>query len=145
MKNDELVTVGEGRRIIGYAFADAKREVVYLDPRYKALATSLSKALPHLPLIDFVAASDDETKLLLFASSDQDPGHYYVFDSANKTLSQVFPERPALEGRTMAEVRPITYAASDGTEIPAYLTIPPGTTGEGLACSHFAARRSEFT
>jgi dipeptidyl aminopeptidase/acylaminoacyl peptidase len=129
---DELVTVGEGHRIIGYAFAEAKRDVVYLDPRYKALATSLSKALPHLPLVDFVAANADESKLLLFASSDQDPGHYYLFDSAKKTLSQVFPERPSLDSRTMAEVRPITYKASDGTDIPAYLTLPAGKTPRGL-------------
>ena len=93
---DELVTVGEARRIIGYAYAEAKRDVVYLDPRYKALAASLSRALPHLPLIDFVAANSDESKLLLFASSDQDPGHYYIFDSAKKTLSQLFAEMPSL-------------------------------------------------
>jgi dipeptidyl aminopeptidase/acylaminoacyl peptidase len=129
---DELVTVGEGRRIIGYAYAEAKRDVVYLDPRYKALATSLSKALPHLPLIKFVAASGDESKLLIFASSDQDPGHYYLFDNTKKTLSQVFAEQPSLEGRTMAEVRPITYKASDGTDIPAYLTLPPGKSAKGL-------------
>lgn len=129
---DQLVTMGEGRRIIGYAFAEAKRDVVYLDPRYKALATSLSKALPSLPLVDFVAASDDESKLLLFASSDQDPGHYYLFDSAKKALSQVFPERPSLDGRKLAEVRPISYKASDGTDIPAYLTLPAGKAAKGL-------------
>jgi dipeptidyl aminopeptidase/acylaminoacyl peptidase len=129
---DELLTVGEGRRIIGYAFAEAKRDVVYLDPQYKALAGSLSKALPHLPLIDFVAANKDESKLLLFASSDQDPGHYYLFDRAKKTLSQVFAEMPSLEGRNLAEVRPVTYTASDGTQIPAYLTLPPGKDPKGL-------------
>jgi acetyl esterase/lipase len=129
---DELVTVGAGRRIIGYGYAEAKRDVVYLDPRYKALAASLSKALPHLPLVDFLAASDDESKLLLFAGSDQDPGHYYLFDSTKKTLAQVFPERPALDGRTMAEVRPITYKATDGVDIPAYLTLPPGKVPKGL-------------
>lgn len=129
---DELVTIGAGRHIIGYGFAEAKRDVVYLDPRYKALAASLSKALPHLPLISFVATSDDENKLLLFASSDQDPGHYYLFDSTKKTLSQVFSERPSLDGRTMAEVRPITYKAADGTDIPAYLTLPPGKAPKGL-------------
>ena len=129
---DGLITMGEGRRVIGYSYAEAKRAVVYLDPRYKALAASLSKALPNLPLIDFVAANDDESQLLLFASSDRDPGHYYLFDSVRKTLSQVFPERPALDGRQLAEVRPITYKASDGTDIPAYLTLPPGKAAKNL-------------
>ena len=129
---DEVVTVGEARRVVGYAYAEAKRSVVYLDPRYKALAGSLSKALPNLPMVDFVAANDDESKLLLFASSDRDPGHYYVFDAGKKMLSQIFPLRPSLDGRTLAEVKPITYKASDGTDIPAYLTLPTGKNAKGL-------------
>lgn len=129
---DQLVTVGEGRRVIGYSYAEEKRNVVYFDPRYKALSASLSKAIPNLPLIGFVGVNEDESKLLLFASSDRDPGRYYLFDSNKKTLSQLFPERPLLDGRTLAEVRPITYKASDGTEIPAYLTLPPGKSGRGL-------------
>lgn len=129
---DEVVTIGAARRVIGYAYAEAKRDAVYLDPTYKALAASLSKALPNLPLIDFVAATNDEKKLLLFASSDRDPGGYYLFDTSKKTLSQVFAQRPSLEGRTLAEVRPVTYKASDGTDIPAYLTLPPGKSAKQL-------------
>lgn len=129
---DEVLTVGETRRVIGYTYAEEKRNLVYTDPKYKALASALSKALPNLPLVSFVAADDDATKLLLFASSDRDPGHYYLFDTSKKTLSQVFPERPALDGRTLAQVRPITYKATDGTDIPAYLTLPPGKSGKGL-------------
>lgn len=129
---DEVLTVGEARRVIGYTYAEEKRNLVYTDPKYKALASALSKALPNLPLVSFVAADDDAGKLLLFASSDRDPGHYYLFDTTKKTLAQVFPERPALDGRTLAEVRPITYKAADGTDIPAYLTLPPGKSGKGL-------------
>jgi len=129
---DEVLTVGEARRVIGYTYAEEKRNLVYTDPEYKALASSLSKALPNLPLVGFVAANDDSNKLLLFASSDRDPGHYYLFDTAKKTLSQVFPERPSLDGRKLADVRPITYKAADGTEIPAYLTLPPGKSVKGL-------------
>ena len=129
---DEVLTVGEGRRVIGYTYAEEKRNLVYTDPEYKTLASSLSKALPNLPLVGFVAANDESNKLLLFASSDRDPGHYYLFDTAKKTLSQVFPERPSLDGRKLADVRPITYKAADGTEIPAYLTLPPGKSVKGL-------------
>lgn len=129
---DEVVTIGEGHKVIGYAYAEEKRNVVYLDPHYKALAASLSKALPNLPMVNFAASSDDETKLLLFASSDRDPGHYYLFDSTRKTLSEVFAQRPRLAGKALAEVRPITYKASDGTDIPAYLTLPVGKAGKNL-------------
>jgi len=129
---DQLVTIGEAHKIIGYAYAEEKQHVVYLDPEYKALAASLSKAMPNLPIVDFLASSDDESKLLLFAGSDRDPGHFYLFDKTKKTLSQVFPAQPTLDGRNLAEVRPITYKASDGTVIPAYLTLPAGKTAKGL-------------
>jgi dipeptidyl aminopeptidase/acylaminoacyl peptidase len=105
---------------------------VYTDPGYKALAASLAGALPNLPQIDFVAASDDENKLLFIASSDHDPGHFYLFDKTKKSLAKIFSVQPKLDGRTLAEVRPISYKAADGTEIPAYLTLPPGKTAKGL-------------
>ena len=50
---------------------------MYFDPEFKKLAASLAKALPNLPLIDFVDASDDESKLLIFAGSDTDPAAIY--------------------------------------------------------------------
>jgi dipeptidyl aminopeptidase/acylaminoacyl peptidase len=88
--------------------------------------------MPNLPIVSFVAADNNETKLLLFASSDRDPGRYFLFDSAKKSLAPIFAERPALDGRTLAEVKPITYKAADGTDVPAYLTLPPGKGGKGL-------------
>lgn len=129
---DQLVTVGEAHKVIGYAYAEEKPHVVYLDAGYKALAASLSRALPNLPIVDFVASSGDENRLLLFAGSDRDPGHFYVFDKTKKTLSQIFAAQPKLDGRTLAEVRPITYKATDGTDVPAYLTLPVGKDQKSL-------------
>jgi dipeptidyl aminopeptidase/acylaminoacyl peptidase len=129
---DDVVLIGEGRRVVGYSYAEEKRHVEYLDPDLDKLSQSLSKTLPQLPLVDFVAASADESKLLLFAGSDRDPGRYFLFDKGKKTLAEVFAQRPQLAGRTLAEVKPITYKAADGVDIPAYLTMPPGKAARGL-------------
>ena len=40
--------------------------------------------------------------------------------------------RPPLDGTTLASQKAITFRASDGTMIPAYLTLPPGSDGKGL-------------
>ena len=40
--------------------------------------------------------------------------------------------RPQLEHVTGANVRAVTYPAADGTQVPAYLTLPPGSSGRGL-------------
>lgn len=129
---DNVVRVGDGLKVIGYTYADESRHAVYFDPEFKALADSLSKVLPNLPLVDFVDSSADGRKLLVFASSDKDPGRYYLFDRDSKTLNEAMLDRPALEGRKLAEVKPVTVTAADGAQIPAYLTLPPGKSAKGL-------------
>lgn len=129
---DNVVRVGTGMKVIGYTYADESRHAIYFDPEFKGLAASLGKALPKLPLIDFVDSSADGRKLLIFASSDTDPGRYYLFDRDSKTLNEAMLDRPSLEGRTLAEVKPVTVTGSDGTQIPAYLTLPPGKEAKGL-------------
>lgn len=123
---DDVVRSADGQRVVGYTLAEDKREVVYFDPEYRSLSASLGKALPRLPLLDFIETSEDGGKLLLHAGSDNDPGRFLLFDKAAKKLGELMPARPQLEGRALATVRPISYPAADGTQIPAYLTLPPG-------------------
>jgi dipeptidyl aminopeptidase/acylaminoacyl peptidase len=129
---DELLTLGRSGRVIGATLVTDKRETLIFDPDLKALSVRLAKALPGLPLIQFVAASRDEHRLLLFAGSDTDPGRYYVFDKPTKKLLEIALARPQLEGATLAAVKPVTYPTGDGVAIPGYLTLPPGSDGKGL-------------
>jgi dipeptidyl aminopeptidase/acylaminoacyl peptidase len=55
-----------------------------------------------------------------------------MFDKATKRLGEIAIARPPLEGRTLSPVKPITYTAADGTQIPAYLTLPVGSSGKNL-------------
>lgn len=129
---DGLIQVGRQRRVVGVSYATDRREAVFFDPQLQKLAASLSRALPGLPLVRFVDASEDETKLLLWAGSDVDPGRYFVFDRTAKKLAEIMLTRPPLEGATLAPVKAITFKAADGTEIPGYLTLPPGSDGKNL-------------
>lgn len=129
---DDIVRSAHGRRVIGYSFAEDKRETIYFDAESKALAKALSKALPGLPLIHFVGASQDGSKSLLFGGSDSDPGRYYRYDHSAKQLSELFLVRPELEKRQMATVKPVSVKVADGTSVPAYLTLPPGKEAKNL-------------
>jgi dipeptidyl aminopeptidase/acylaminoacyl peptidase len=117
---------------VGATFVTDRREAVYFDQELAGLARSLSKALPGLPLIRFIDSSVDESRLLMWAGSDTDPGRYFVFDKPTKKLHEIMLARPELEGATLAQMRPVRYKAADGTEVPAYLTLPPGGTGRNL-------------
>lgn len=127
-----LVTIGRSGRVIGVDIVTDKRETVFIDPTYKALAQQLSKALPGEPLIRFIDASRDENRLLVFTGTDLDPGSYYIFDRTAKRLNKIFAERLPLETVKLAPVKPISYPASDGTMIPGYLTLPVDSAGKGL-------------
>ncbi len=125
---DGVMEIGRNGRVIGAEYVTDKRYVHYFDPEYSKLHDMLSRALPKSPLIDFVSASADEQFLVVHASGDTDPGHWYLYDRTKKTLGLISPSRPALKGKTLSPVKAISYAAADGTQIPAYLTLPPGVT-----------------
>ncbi|MEN3748024.1 S9 family peptidase [Sphingomonas sp. HF-S3] len=129
---DGLIRIGRRQRVVGVTYATEKREAEFFDPELKTLATMLGRALPKLPLIRFMDASNDENRLLFWAGSDVDPGRYFVFDRKAKKVMELMLARPELETTTLATVKPISFAAADGTQIPAYLTLPAGSDGKGL-------------
>jgi dipeptidyl aminopeptidase/acylaminoacyl peptidase len=129
---DDVVRFGDGQKVIGYTYSDDSTHRIYFDPEFKALAQSLSKALPKSPIVEFSDASRDGRKLLIFAGSDTDSGRYYIFDRDHKTLTPAMISRPELEGRTLATVKSVTIPGSGGVSIPAYLTLPPGKDPKGL-------------
>ncbi len=129
---DGLVRIGRERRVVGVSFATDRRQNVFFDPELKKLGQGLSRALPGLPLVYFIDASADEKQLLLWAGSDVDPGHFYLFDKTTKKLGEVMPARAELAQTTLAKVTAVTFPAADGTKIPGYLTLPPGSNGKNL-------------
>ncbi|MEO6359043.1 MAG: S9 family peptidase [Sphingomicrobium sp.] len=129
---DAIVRLGPGQKIIGYTYAEDVRHHAYFDSTFSALQKSIAKAIPDKPLIDFMGASADGTKLLIRASGDTSPGTYYRFDRTTKSLGEIAVERPLLENRKLAKVQSIRVPAPDGTAVPAYLTLPVGSTGKNL-------------
>jgi dipeptidyl aminopeptidase/acylaminoacyl peptidase len=122
---DGVLRIGRSRRPVGATFAAEQRQNIYFDPQLKQLGEALGRSLPNLPLIDFIGSSSDESKLLVRASSDVDPGRLYVFDKASHRLNEIMLIRPEMEQVKLAKVQAVTYRAADGTLIPAYLTLPP--------------------
>ena len=129
---DDVVWASRGSRVIGVTFAEESRRVVYFDTEYAALARSLGRAIPNLPTIDFGSTSADGNRVLVHAGSNADAGRYFVYDRRGRALNEILVARPQLENVPAATVRAVTYPAADGTSIPAYLTLPAGSTGRNL-------------
>jgi acetyl esterase/lipase len=125
---DQALQVGRHRRVVGASYATEYRQAYYTDDKFQRLTAAFAKALPARSAATVVGSSVDESKLLLFTSSDTDAGVYYLFDHNTHHLDTFMVVRSALEGVTLATVRPIQYRAKDGTSVPGYLTLPPGKT-----------------
>ncbi|HEY6619730.1 MAG TPA: S9 family peptidase [Steroidobacteraceae bacterium] len=121
-----LNRIGRRHRVVGVTYSDEYSHFHFLDPDFEKLLASLAKALPGQPSLRIVDSSMDESKLLIRAGSDHDPGVYYLFDKKLRQLETFLVVRGELEGVQLANVKPIHYQAGDGTAIPGYLTLPPG-------------------
>ena len=129
---DSLIQIGRSQRVVGASYVTEKRLVEYFDPDLRKLATSLTRVLPGNPQISFWDATHDEQKLLVLASSDTNPGTLYLYDRTTKKLGELLPLRDELVGATLATMKPVTFPARDGTMIPGYLTLPPGSDGKNI-------------
>ncbi len=129
---DSLIRIGRQRRVVGASYATEKRSVAYFDADLAKLSSDLAKAMPNQPIINIVGSSADETKLLLIASSDTQPGMVYLFDKGTRQLEPLIDVRSPLADRALGNMRPVSYPAADGTMIPGYLTLPPGSDGKNL-------------
>jgi len=121
-----LVVFGRQHRVVGVSYATDIPHVYYFAPDIKLLCESLAATLPRQPLVHVLDASADGHHLLIFASSDNDPGTYYVLDRETHQLVSFSAVRDQLEGVRLAHVKAVDYPAADGTHIPAYLTLPAG-------------------
>ncbi|MBS0578314.1 MAG: S9 family peptidase [Proteobacteria bacterium] len=120
----DLVFLGRQHRVVGATYITDYSHAVYFAPDVQQVAEALHKAL-HLP-VSIVSASEDEKQMVALAGSDTDPGTYYLFDRRNAHLRPLLEVRPQLHDVKLATQKPVTYAAADGTIVPAYLTLPPG-------------------
>ncbi|HEY2808764.1 MAG TPA: alpha/beta fold hydrolase [Steroidobacteraceae bacterium] len=119
-----LVSVGRRHRVVGASYVSDYTHYVYFAPDFQQVIEALAKALHSGPAI--VGASEDEKQMVVLSGSDTETGTYYLFDRRNAHLRPFLEVRPQLHDVKLATQKPVTYAAADGTQVPGYLTLPPG-------------------
>ncbi|MEP7185458.1 MAG: S9 family peptidase [Rhodanobacter sp.] len=76
--------------------------------------------------VQFINFSEDGSELLFSASSDRDPGTYYLINTHTYKVSKLFSSEPWIDPSKMSERRSLRFKTSDGLEMEAILTIPNG-------------------
>ena len=103
-------------------------------PKTEELATDLTFLRQQFPDLEISIESltQDDRFAMIRVYSDINPGAVYLFDRTAQALEKLYDSWPGVPGEYLAEMQPIRYAARDGVEIPAYLTLPQGLNPENL-------------
>jgi dipeptidyl aminopeptidase/acylaminoacyl peptidase len=112
-------------RLVGYRFGDG--DVTYFDADWQKMANSVRKVLPGRR-IELVDRSADGKRFLAYATAIGQASSYWLLDlrGPKAVLNPLFQNYDAIPPEQVAAVTEVSYAARDGLEIPAFLTLPVG-------------------
>ena len=106
-----------------YHYEGDKEIIVPISKTYFKLLDSFKKQFGDKQVY-ITSVTDDETKYLLYVTSDKLYGSYYYYDFVNNTYKEMFNMMPQLKEEEMAEMRPIQFKTRDGLIVHGYITIP---------------------
>jgi dipeptidyl aminopeptidase/acylaminoacyl peptidase len=121
-------TLGKYQRLVAATYADDRPRMHFFDARLESAHAALSPLFPGTS-VSIVDESWDQRYYLVLVTSATDPGAYYRYDTTDNVVAKIGATYPSLASRELAPMSSVRYAADDGVEIPAYLTVPPGTSG----------------
>ncbi|HZF16810.1 MAG TPA: alpha/beta fold hydrolase [Steroidobacteraceae bacterium] len=119
------------RAPVGVWLGGPTQEIHWFDPKAKARADSVSRAFKGRT-VQIYGRSQDGKRVLARVDSPSKPSVYYLVDFNRHAADIAGEEYPALADAQLGEMRATSYKARDGTSIPAYLTVPPGSNGKNL-------------
>ena len=79
--------------------------------------------------VRIVSHSKDAAELVLFATSDRNPGAWHLMDTAQKSLRPLMAMNRDITAGQMASTSAIEIDARDGLKLLGYLTMPRNATG----------------
>jgi dipeptidyl aminopeptidase/acylaminoacyl peptidase len=125
------VLISPTRHVIeAVAFSPDRRRWEVVDPGvapdFKALR-NLSEGDLHIVSRDL----SDRVWIVSFGA-DRGPIRFYAWNRSARQGTFLFSHRPELEKLTLAEMKPISFAARDGMQLYGYLTLPAGVPAKNL-------------
>ncbi|HSG65655.1 MAG TPA: prolyl oligopeptidase family serine peptidase, partial [Gammaproteobacteria bacterium] len=118
-------------RLLAVSYDHERPGIHAVDAGFRELAAAIDAALPGT-INRVVSISDDERRMLILASSDVDPGSFYLLDRDRGELRFYASRMSWLDPGKLAPMRPITLAARDGVILRGYLTLPRDGSSRNL-------------
>jgi dipeptidyl aminopeptidase/acylaminoacyl peptidase len=141
--NAQLLVRRSDREPMGLRYSADIDRVLWLDEGMNKLQRRLDSSIPGNvnsfagTLLsgdgdDGVEAIDFDQRLVVYSYSATDPGTYFLYDLKTDKLEPIVKPRPWIKPESIPERRFVTIKARDGLEIPAWLTVPKGSSGKNL-------------
>lgn len=122
------------RKIISTSYTGDKTDYYWKEKTWEENYKFLQSKFPGRE-VNFGSSTKDYSKFLISVWGDKYASESYFFDA--KTRQLIFQYTPRAELKKveqyLASMTPISYKSSDGLEIPAYLTLPVGSSGKNIA------------
>ncbi len=112
-------------------YEDDRQRIYFKDKGLEKIYKTIKQRLGDREL-NFQSSTADEKKWVVVSSSDVDPGTVWVYDVRSGNLKTLYQVREKLDRNALSPMKAVRYKSSDGLEIPAYLTIPKGSSGKNL-------------
>ena len=117
--------------LVATTYEDERTRYYFRDKAVEADFRSIEKKLPGRNLA-FASRTKDDQLWLVRSWSDTEPEECYLFDRKAKALTPQYRVFEKLPREALAPMTAISYASSDGLQIPAFLTLPKGATPKAL-------------
>jgi dipeptidyl aminopeptidase/acylaminoacyl peptidase len=129
---DRLLLDNNSQRAVGVSYVDDTPIEEYFDNTYAQMQADLAATFPG-ERVEIRSVSKDQKKFIAYVEGAQNPGGAYHFvDMTIPEMTKIGSRYSSLTAADIAPVKALTYQARDGMTIPAYLTLPPGSSGKGL-------------
>jgi len=117
------------REVVGFSYVDDLPRQRFLDAELAGLLAELQQILTE-DSVTLAAWSQTRQKFVVKGRNVGEPANYYLLDLATGGLGLLDVEQTLPEGVSVPPRRFVRYEASDGLEIHAWLTLPPGSSAE---------------
>jgi dipeptidyl aminopeptidase/acylaminoacyl peptidase len=131
-----LVDLGEpilqrDRQLLGVRYEAERPSVWYTDPKLREIVDRLERRTVS-QVFEIMDSTAGLNALVVRASSPVDEGTWYTYDFSTNKLQRLGTSYPELDQQALGTISNISYKASDGTQIPGYLTVPSGAAKKNL-------------
>ncbi len=111
---------------IGAAFAPDLIKYTFVDPAHQKRMDGLVKYFGDQTNVYLTHNSEDHNIWSLYVSGPQEPGAYYIYDSAAKSIEHLVDSYDGTTPKAYARTTIYDYTARDGVAISSYVTHPLG-------------------